>query len=263
MLEKICTKCNILKPISEYYTDNNNKSGYRGLCKQCISDNAKNYRLKNKVTIAINKKEYAKKYKDSIAEYQKEYAIKNKQRTTKYKKEYYKKNKSILQEKGKAYYVDNLEKIKKYKEENSEKIKKSKKLSNLKHKEKISKYRKEYRLKNKEKIKKYHSEYMSSEKGLMSARNSRHKRKFLRLNGSDNTIPDRVRYPLSKELQDLLDIQNNKCNNCGCSLTEGKHLDHWVPLSKGGTHSIDNVVWLCPTCNMSKHNKVPDTLLLI
>lgn len=34
-------------------------------------------------------------------------------------------------------------------------------------------------------------------------------------------------------------------------------VDHIIPLSKGGTHSWDNVRLLCNACNSKKGNKMP------
>lgn len=59
-----------------------------------------------------------------------------------------------------------------------------------------------------------------------------------------------------KELHNLLLIQNYECVYCGCSLLDNKHLDHIIPLSKGGMHSLKNVQYLCPHCNLVKHNKI-------
>lgn len=44
------------------------------------------------------------------------------------------------------------------------------------------------------------------------------------------------------------------CANCGDlgDLT----LDHIVPISKGGTARLDNVQWLCRSCNSAKGSKV-------
>ncbi len=33
------------------------------------------------------------------------------------------------------------------------------------------------------------------------------------------------------------------------------HFDHIVPLSKGGSHSVENLCTSCAGCNLSKHNK--------
>jgi 5-methylcytosine-specific restriction endonuclease McrA len=35
------------------------------------------------------------------------------------------------------------------------------------------------------------------------------------------------------------------------------HIDHFHPLSKGGKHSIDNLVASCAKCNLSKGSKDP------
>jgi len=47
-------------------------------------------------------------------------------------------------------------------------------------------------------------------------------------------------------------IVNSPCSNCGAK--ENIHIDHIIPLSRGGTHSIGNLQPLCAYCNISKHN---------
>lgn len=48
---------------------------------------------------------------------------------------------------------------------------------------------------------------------------------------------------------------------CGICFTEADprqwHLDHIVPLSKGGQHTYANVQVAHPSCNLSKYNKTP------
>ena len=39
-------------------------------------------------------------------------------------------------------------------------------------------------------------------------------------------------------------------------------LDHYLPLVKGGAHSIDNLVPCCITCNSRKNNKLPEEFIL-
>ena len=39
---------------------------------------------------------------------------------------------------------------------------------------------------------------------------------------------------------------------CDASLADGYHVDHIIPLAKGGTHEPGNVQLLCPGCNLSK-----------
>lgn len=48
-----------------------------------------------------------------------------------------------------------------------------------------------------------------------------------------------------------------RCQYCG-DLSPGGHIDHVIPLSRGGTDSIENLKWSCPTCNLSKGDKTLD-----
>lgn len=50
--------------------------------------------------------------------------------------------------------------------------------------------------------------------------------------------------------------QKGLCWWCGIEL-EGKfHVDHRIPLSKGGNDSPGNIVISCPHCNLSKNSKL-------
>lgn len=58
----------------------------------------------------------------------------------------------------------------------------------------------------------------------------------------------------------MLELQNNAkiCYWCSIPL-KGKnmHIDHYVPLSKGGEHTLSNLVVSCSTCNQKKNAKDP------
>ncbi len=261
MLEttKQCTKCKIIKDLSEFYKWKAIKDGYRNHCKHCMFIASKKYRDENKETIAKNKKEYEKNNKDKSKINQKRYRDKNKDIITKKRID----NKENINLKNREYYKNHKVEIKEYRENNKYKISISKKKYIVNNKDKISKQRKEYRKKNIEKIKDYARYYGQSLNGKISQTNSRNKRRYLIKLSSDGTIPNKVQYPLTVELKELLEIQDYKCYICKSDITKKKHLDHHIPLSKGGTHSINNVVWLCPLCNLTKHSKMPDTLLII
>lgn len=55
----------------------------------------------------------------------------------------------------------------------------------------------------------------------------------------------------------LLLKQRGKCACCGNPLNGEYHLDHIMPLARGGTNTDDNVQLLLPKCNMSKGAKHP------
>jgi hypothetical protein len=61
--------------------------------------------------------------------------------------------------------------------------------------------------------------------------------------------------------KDLIYLKSkaDKCYWCGKKLNEKYHYDHYIPLSKGGDNSINNIVISCSFCNHSKHAKDPIT----
>jgi 5-methylcytosine-specific restriction endonuclease McrA len=56
--------------------------------------------------------------------------------------------------------------------------------------------------------------------------------------------------------------QNSRCNACGADFAQVKvHVDHIVPLAKGGANGADNLQLLCGPCNQSKGTKDNDAFL--
>lgn len=56
----------------------------------------------------------------------------------------------------------------------------------------------------------------------------------------------------------LMVVQKSICPYCSVDLKFVKsHLDHIIPLSRGGVHAERNLQWTCRACNQKKHNKHP------
>lgn len=66
-------------------------------------------------------------------------------------------------------------------------------------------------------------------------------------------LSDSLRY-------DILNRDNFKCVICGASSREGVrlHVDHIIPVSKGGKSIPSNLRTLCERCNVGKSNKLED-----
>jgi 5-methylcytosine-specific restriction endonuclease McrA len=45
------------------------------------------------------------------------------------------------------------------------------------------------------------------------------------------------------------------CFYCKDPLISDFHVDHKIPIAKGGSHSLDNMVLACMPCNQEKHAK--------
>ena len=89
--------------------------------------------------------------------------------------------------------------------------------------------------------------YRNTPKGKISKLNSEHKRRAIKKDGDVAT----------NQLEEL--YQNTKtCYWCNAKLMKGDiHLDHYTPLSKGGLHTISNLVLSCSKCNLKKSAKDP------
>lgn len=54
-----------------------------------------------------------------------------------------------------------------------------------------------------------------------------------------------------------LEQQKFKCVACNTNIKKTYHVDHIVPLARGGTNWPSNIQCLCPQCNLSKNAKDP------
>ncbi|HEY2616147.1 MAG TPA: HNH endonuclease [Acetobacteraceae bacterium] len=71
-----------------------------------------------------------------------------------------------------------------------------------------------------------------------------------RLNGADGSHT-------TEDIQRIGDAQNWKCHWCGKSTKRNYHVDHVVPLSRGGSNEPGNLVIACPRCNNHKRATDP------
>ena len=96
--------------------------------------------------------------------------------------------------------------------------------------------------------------YTSSEKGLLKNRLQEQKRRArLKENGAEHFTYDDLRmFWLS---QNILD---DRCYYCLKAQPNGpEHLDHYIPIAKGGGHFKHNLRPSCTCCNLRKSDKHP------
>lgn len=114
MEKRICSKCKVEKPLTDFYINNRNPHGYHYSCKEC----GRKYKLENKEKSLLSDKLYRENNREKIRESQKNYAETHKDKISAYndahkeerrlyKKEYRKNNKEKIQQYGKDYYQNN------------------------------------------------------------------------------------------------------------------------------------------------------------
>jgi 5-methylcytosine-specific restriction endonuclease McrA len=134
-------------------------------------------------------------------------------------KRYYEKNKEKILAKGRESYAKDLEK------------------SRANRRKRVQEWRKRNPTRGAEDAKAYAKAHPEAK------RLQEQKRRVRKLNNGEFQI-------LAKETNRLL---SSPCANCGSK--EDITLDHIIPISRGGRHSIGNLQALCRTCNSSKNAK--------
>ena len=151
----------------------------------------------------------------------------------------------------------------------------------------LSERQKEYNERRYERMREYNSEYRKShpewtrkvkhESYMRNRESAIAKSKAWRLANPDKTklTPERSKIKderkrlrkqgmigshTKQDLAIIFDKQEGKCFYCACELTDW-HVDHYIPVSRGGTNWPDNIVLACPQCNLAKGNMMPDVFV--
>jgi len=101
---------------------------------------------------------------------------------------------------------------------------------------------------NRERILQQCKEYHNSPNGYLTSRKAKAKR---RANKHSAYHED-----YSAELKAVMSQETFVCFYCGGTFdTKVLHVEHYIPLSRGGADCISNLRWSCPACNLSKGSK--------
>lgn len=183
----------------------------------------------NKSTLRPKCKNCEKAYRDASKEHRAEVS-----------KSYRINSKDKVREDHKNYYRKNIEKISKYYSDWRDK--------NV---ERLTEYRKKYwsdNKKHKQEYDKEHSKVYRAEHKEEKNAHTRNRRAKIKQSGGKHTAADIARQ---------YERQKGKCYWCGVSVGSKYHVDHVIPITRGGSNDPSNLVISCPTCNHSKGAKLP------
>lgn len=214
---KVCTICKEFKEYENYHKNRSRKDGYSNSCKICkaLSDKKSHQKHREKRLAKMNQR-YEENKESFLAEC-KVYREENKERIAEYKKAWHLRNKDSVNERSRAW-----------REENKERNVEAKKKWYRNNRDRV------YANVLKRKSNKFHVRFYGVKR------------------------------------KELLDRDNWQCRNCGVEVhdrNEGgninrhlwddefkAHVDHIIPISKGGDSTPENLQILCRTCNLSKRN---------
>ena len=215
MESKKCSKCGLIKPIGDFQADKSKKSGYKSQCKACIKSNP-------------GRKKYMEDYRSDHKDYFKdkhaEYRSRNREKLKRLSREYYDKKKEdpTFMENNRArariYYQENVEYYRKYAKD----------------------HRKD------DKVVARKIAYKARRRGAQNSGD--HDITLKRLYDRDGGI--------CKLCGRLCDWDDMTIEN-GVTIVGNNYpsIDHITPISKGGSHTWDNVQLVHKICNSIKRDK--------
>jgi 5-methylcytosine-specific restriction endonuclease McrA len=199
---------------------------------------------------------YAEIHQEKIKAYKKSYREQKREYYSDYGKKYYEENRDLILARNHRYRDehrdDELHKEKhrqsnkKYRDKNHDRILENARMYHSKNRERKMAYARKYRIE--------HKDRLSLEGRARKIANPNHsrfgsaKRRSMIKNQSDGSID-------SRNIAVLIE-QSIKCSYCLNPFNGRKKvIDHMIPLSKGGLHSLRNLAVCCDSCNASKGAK--------
>lgn len=150
----------------------------------------------------------------------------------------------------------------KYRSENQEKIRARKIKEYAANPEKMKAYQVAYRLANPQKIKAMTEAYYAKNAEVIKERAAKwaaNNPEKLRTGWANRRARKRNAEGshTAEDIGRLKKMQRYKCAVCAVCIKDAHHVDHVIPLARGGSNWPSNLQLLCPPCNFSKQAKHP------
>lgn len=257
---KTCSKCGEAKPATrEHFQHYNNRGKVLAFtfCRVCMNARNRDYRAQNPEKTKEWDKRNAIKNKAPGSEYNKRrYARKDKAKARDALKEWKRKN----PEKSRAIERRRLERINssvaerekrsarvaKWQRDNPDKVEGRRRRFHKARPEATAVYSRRYREKNLEKTREKDRRWRENNRDKMLAQVERRRARMMEAQGEFT----------GHDVIAMIKKTGRVCFYCGDNIKKFQ-IDHFIPLSRGGTNWPDNIVISCRSCNLRKGAKMP------
>lgn len=236
METKICNICHVEQPLSNFHTKSDGKGGRRPnyCCKKCQSEIHKSKNAAKKIAPKVkgsHKKCPECKFTKPISEFTGNvYQNDGLSRTCKEcQHAYYECNKTRIS-------ASNKKSQRKNKEKNNARKLRWAKANPLK----VRKTNQLYYERNKDKITEYNKKWVKE--NPLARRSIAQKRNIKKKNGT-------IQEFTIKQLEQRMEVFGFCCSYCGGAFD---HIDHLIPIARGGYHCLANLRPACQDCNLRK-----------
>lgn len=221
--QKRCSRCKDPKDANteHFYADKSKLDRLSSQCRECAKDKSKQWKKENYARALGHNKKWNARNQEKIKQASRAWSRNNKERMAELQREWRKNNRERAKE------TDRI-----YREKNSEKVKENQRKTREKHGDKYRATEREFR--------RQHPEISRQQCAVRRAR----------INGASVCDLTRSQWELIKAHFGYC------CAYCGIR-PQRLEMDHVIPLSRGGNHTVSNVVPACGSCNRKKHAGPP------
>lgn len=226
-----CSHCGVEYPATTefFYRKKDGKYGLQTVCKACAKKKSAEWQKANRNRANEYQRHWYRKNREKVREKQRQYVAANYEVVLERNRRWHRANKEREAETHRAWYAANREreqeKRRAYYRANKEQI--------------LERTRRYYR-ENKELYNRWSRKWRKDKPDRVREHNARRRARVINASGIHTEEDVRRQY----------ESQGGKCWWCGKPVGNNYHVDHRIPLSRGGTNNPENLVIACPFCNL-------------
>ncbi|MCL5736987.1 MAG: HNH endonuclease [Actinobacteria bacterium] len=244
---KVCTKCGRDLPLASYNKHKIGRYGLRAQCRECQraagrlysathAEQLKQKREQNRESARLRSHQYYALNKDKVAAAQRQYHADHKEKRNAYGRAYRAANLEACREKERQYAAAHREEAR----------------------ERASKWVREHPDQARESRRKYRLLHLAEMTARIAAWMAEHPEAVLAIQRNRKARKrNATGSHTAADIQAQYDRQKGRCFYCDKKVGKKYHVDHVIPLAKGGGNGPENLVIACPPCNLSKKDIHP------